>query len=149
MAIFGEFRCGDIHSDTNVAFEFVTGALDGFTDKFEWFVVATFDTWSKTTFIANGCSVAFVFEDGGEIMEDFGAHTNSVLHVGRTSRDDHIFLEIGGPASVCTTVHDVHHWHWEAHVVVGASEVGDVFVETATFGVGNGFCGSERRQEWR
>ena len=61
MVVFGEFGCGDIHSDSDVGAELVAGFFDGELNKFEWLVVAVFYEWSIATFVANGCCVAAFF----------------------------------------------------------------------------------------
>ena len=77
-------------------------------------------------------------------MEDFGAHTDSLGDVAGTDWDNHVFLEIRRPICVSATVHDVHHWHWQAHFVGGAGEFCDVFVEPLALSMRNCLCGSKR-----
>ena len=94
MVAVSKFGAGDIHGNADIFAWAVTGSLNGGHDKVEWFVVAFAETWSVTTLIAYGRSVAALLENLGECVEDFGAHTDGIIHIRCADWDNHVFLEI-------------------------------------------------------
>ena len=144
MVAYGKFGAGDIHGDSDIFAKAIVGGFDGELDELERFIVAVFDEWSIATLVANGRGILAIFEDFLEIVEYLSTHANGVVDVTCAYWNNHVFLEIGRPVGVCATVHDIHHRHWETHLVGSAGNFGDIFVEANAFSMRDGFCGSER-----
>ena len=141
--VYVKFACGNVQSDFDVSSKIVAGFFDGRLDTVERLVVTTSDLWRVATFVADGSRVALFFQNIFESVEDFGTHADGFINRAGRGRNNHVFLEVGSPSGVFTTIHYVHHWHRDRHFFGRAGKLGDIPIERQTFGASGGFSVSQ------